>query len=65
MNRSRKEAKASFKLNLNISNIKYTSSVDKINVSKKNLLTFMLVKKRFYEIGSLHGIKDTEDFLNK
>jgi len=24
-----------------------------------------LVKKRFYEIGSLHGIKDTEDFLNK
>jgi NDP-sugar pyrophosphorylase family protein len=34
-------------------------------ISKKNLLTFMLVKKRFYEIGSLHGIKDTEDFLNK
>ena len=34
-------------------------------ISKKNLLTFMLVKKRFYEIGSLNGIKDTEDFLNK
>ena len=34
-------------------------------ISKKNLLAFMLVKKRFYEIGSLHGIKDTEDFLNK
>ena len=28
-------------------------------------VTFDTDKKRFYEIGSLHGIKDTEDFLNK
>lgn len=34
-------------------------------VSKKNLLAHMLVKKRFYEIGSLDGIKETKNFLKK
>jgi NDP-sugar pyrophosphorylase family protein len=34
-------------------------------VSKKNLLAYMLVKKRFYEIGSLDGIKETKNFLKK
>jgi len=32
---------------------------------KKNLLNYFIVKKRFYEIGSLDGIKQFKNFINK
>ena len=35
------------------------------DISKKNMLKGVIVKKRFYEIGSYKGIKDLKKFLEK
>lgn len=32
-------------------------------LSKKGGLKYLIVKKRFYEIGSLHGLKETKNYL--
>ena len=33
-------------------------------ISKKNILSSYIVKKRFYEIGSYEGIKDFKNYIN-
>ena len=32
-------------------------------LSKKKLLDYYLIKKRFYEIGSISGLKDSKKYL--
>ena len=34
-------------------------------LSKKKLLDFYIVKKRFYEIGSISGLTDSKKYLKK
>ncbi len=53
------------KIFLNISVIKKNSDLSDIFsiLSKKKLLNYYIVKKRFYEIGSISGLKDSKNYL--